>query len=128
MKLLIDMNLSPDWVKAFMHQGIEALHWSTIGAQNAPDTDLMAYATANGFHVLTNDLDFGAILAATAARAPSVVQLRGGDLLPESIGPQVMRALRQTAVELAQGALVTVDARRVRVRVLPFSAVGRESP
>jgi hypothetical protein len=36
------------------------------------------------------------------------------------IGPQVIRALRQMAPELNQGALLTVDPARTRVRVLPL--------
>ena len=32
MKLLIDMNLSPTWVTAFAEAGIEAVHWSSVGA------------------------------------------------------------------------------------------------
>ena len=27
--------------------GIEAAHWSTLGADNAPDSQIMAYARAN---------------------------------------------------------------------------------
>jgi predicted nuclease of predicted toxin-antitoxin system len=44
MRLLIDMNLSPRWVETFNESGIEAVHWSTLGAFNAPDTAIMAYA------------------------------------------------------------------------------------
>ncbi|MCC5635132.1 DUF5615 family PIN-like protein [Nostoc sp. CHAB 5844] len=31
MKILIDINLSPEWVETFAQAGIEAVHWSTIG-------------------------------------------------------------------------------------------------
>jgi predicted nuclease of predicted toxin-antitoxin system len=37
MKILIDMNLSPLWVDAFLEAGIEAVHWSTIGDPAAID-------------------------------------------------------------------------------------------
>ena len=76
MKFIVDMNLSPDWVKILKGAGIEAVHWSTIGPGNAPDDQIMDYATANGFVVLTNDLDFGTALALTNIPEPSVVQLR----------------------------------------------------
>ena len=59
------MNLSPRWLKVLGDSGIEAVHRSNVGALNAPDTESMAYAKANNFVVLTHDLDFGAILAAT---------------------------------------------------------------
>jgi predicted nuclease of predicted toxin-antitoxin system len=35
MKLLIDVNLSPRWVKLLADADIEAVHWSRIGAANA---------------------------------------------------------------------------------------------
>ncbi len=31
MKILIDMNLSPDWVEVFTKANIESTHWSSIG-------------------------------------------------------------------------------------------------
>ncbi len=37
--------------------------------------------------VLTHDLDFGAMLAATGARGPSVVAVRIQDVRPQSISP-----------------------------------------
>jgi len=36
MKLLLDMNLSPRWVGVLADAGIEAAHWSLLGAKNAP--------------------------------------------------------------------------------------------
>ena len=120
MKLLVDMNLSPRWVGVLSDAGMEADHWSAIGASNAPDTEIMAYAATNGYVVLTHDLDFGAILAATNGEKPSVVQIRADDVRPEAIGKQVVAALGQMASELERGALLTVDASRTRLRLLPL--------
>ena len=60
MKLLVDMNLSPRWTGTLADAGFEAAHWSTLGANNAPDSEIMAYARANDYVVLTHDLDFSA--------------------------------------------------------------------
>lgn len=120
MKLLVDMNLSPRWVKLLAVAGIEAEHWSEIGAANAPDSEIMAFAKANGYVVLTHDLDFSAILAATQGDKPSVVQIRSEDLSPDVIGRPVIDALRQMTLELEEGALLTVDPKRTRLRVLPL--------
>lgn len=124
MKLLVDMNLSPRWVMVLGDTGIEAAHWSTLGAKNAPDSEIMAYAKVNDYVVLTHDLDFGAILAATHGEKPSVVQIRAEDVSPDVIGTQVVAALRQMASELEEGALLTVDPNRTRVRVLPLQSRG----
>lgn len=124
MKLLVDMNLSPRWVGLLADAGIEAAHWSTLGAKNAPDSEIMAYARADDYVVLTHDLDFGAILASTHGEKPSVVQIRAEDVSPDVIGKQVIAALLQMASELEEGALLTVDPNRTRLRVLPLQAKG----
>ena len=100
--------------------GFEAAHWSTLGAHNATDSQVMAYARANDCVVLTHDLDFGAILAASHGDKPSVVQIRAEDVSPEVIGNQVIIALRQMATELEAGALLTVDPSRTRLSLLPL--------
>jgi predicted nuclease of predicted toxin-antitoxin system len=120
MKLLVDMNLSPRWVDLLADAGIDAAHWSTLGAADAPDSEIMAFAKAKGYVVLTHDLDFSAILAATHGDKPSVVQIRSEDLSPDVIGRPVIDALRQMTAELEEGALLTVDPNRTRLRVLPL--------
>jgi predicted nuclease of predicted toxin-antitoxin system len=84
MKLLVDMNLSPRWVKRLVEAGLEASHWSSVGAANASDAEIMAFARTNGYVVLT--------------------------------------ALRQMAAQLEEGALLTVDPARARLRVLPLGS------
>ena len=120
MKLLIDMNLSPRWVSLLTDAGFEVRHRSTLGRDNASDMEIMAFAKANGYVVLTHDLDFGAILAATHGEKPSVVQIRAEDASPDVIGKLVIVALRQMTAELEEGVLLTLDPNRTRLRVLPL--------
>ncbi len=80
----------------------------------------MAWALAGGYVVVTHDLDYGAMLAQTHATGPSVLQVRGQNVLPEDIGPVVIAALRQYDAALAAGALVVVEVKKSRARVLPF--------
>ena len=75
MKLLIDMNLSPKWVSMLEEAGWEAVPWSHIGRQDAPDYEILRYAGTNEYVIFIHDLDFGAILAATKADCPSVIQI-----------------------------------------------------
>lgn len=120
MKLLVDMNLSPRWVNLLADAGFEAAHWSTLGAANAPDAEIMAFAKANGYVVLTHDLDFSAILAATHGEKLSVVQIRAEDVSPDAIDKPVSDALLQMTAELEEGALLTIDPNRTRLRLLPL--------
>jgi len=123
MKLLIDMNLSPRWVHLLTTAGIPAEHWSTLGKLNAPDSEIMLFAKTKGYVVLTHDLDFSAILAATHGDKPSVVQIRSENVSPNVIGKFVIDALRQMTAELAEGALLTIDTDRIRLRLLPLQSV-----
>jgi predicted nuclease of predicted toxin-antitoxin system len=120
MKLLVDMNLSPRWVETLAQVGIEAAHWSSLGAPNASDASILEFARDNGYVVLTHDLDFGAILAATEVEKPSVIQIRAEDLSPELVGKALVNAVTQMAAYLDEGALLTVDPIRARLRILPL--------
>jgi predicted nuclease of predicted toxin-antitoxin system len=42
------------------------------------------------------------------------------DVSPQVIGPQVTAVLRHMEPELQAGALLTIDSRRTRVRLLPL--------
>jgi predicted nuclease of predicted toxin-antitoxin system len=66
---------------------------STIGAATAPDVEILTFANEHHFVVITNDLDFSAILAAGAVDGPSVVQLRSQDLLSDVVVSIVAKAL-----------------------------------
>jgi predicted nuclease of predicted toxin-antitoxin system len=105
-------------------RGFEALHWSNVGQTNARDSEIMAWAAANNYIVVTHDLDFSAILAATQGVAPSVVQIRAEDVSPDVIGTKIARALHQMESELKTGALLSIDDKTMRLRILPL--VNRE--
>jgi predicted nuclease of predicted toxin-antitoxin system len=120
MNILVDMNLSPGWVSFLADAGFKAVHWSTVGPGTAPDNEVMQWAVEHDYIVLTADLDFAAILAATQRRGPSVIQLRNDMLTPRAIGGAVLAAIGQARQELIEGAVVSVDAARARLRILPF--------
>lgn len=75
MKILIDTNLSPEWCEILAKHGWESVHWSSVAKPTVSDKAILQYARDKGYIVLTHDLDFSAILAATGAKAPSVVQV-----------------------------------------------------
>jgi predicted nuclease of predicted toxin-antitoxin system len=55
-RILIDMNLSPNWVPLLQRHGWAAVHWSTIGDPCAPDAEVMAWAATHQYVVFTHDL------------------------------------------------------------------------
>jgi predicted nuclease of predicted toxin-antitoxin system len=122
MKILIDMNLSPTCVMVFEEAEIEAVHRSQVGDPRTTDREIMHYAIVHNYVIFTNDLDFGTLLAATAANLPSVIQVRTQDLLPAAIGNLVISALERFRSEIEMGSLITLDTLRSRVKILPIDS------
>ena len=114
------MNLSPAWVPFLTQAGFQCVHWSHIGDAKAPDTAVMSWARENGYVLFTHDMDFGALLAATRALGPSVLQVRVKDTMPDAIGYDVVRVLNLRSDLFQRGVLVTLDKARSRIRVLPL--------
>lgn len=121
MKLLVDMNLSPDWVPLLASHGWEARHWGTVGQGNAPDTELMSWAREHQHVVVTQDLDFSQLLYATRETGPSVVLLRMDNEFDPAARDHVCAAITIAEAALSGGALLTISGRRVRLRHLPIS-------
>ena len=119
-KLLLDMNLSPEWVSVLERHGWEAVHWSMVGDPQASDREIMDWAATHEYVVFTHDLDFASMLALSHAAGPSVLQVRAPDVLPAQLESAVIAALKQHEADLSAGALVVVDLHRNRVRVLPI--------
>ncbi|HMF57808.1 MAG TPA: DUF5615 family PIN-like protein [Pyrinomonadaceae bacterium] len=120
MKILVDVNLSPDWVAVLIENGFEAAHWLTIGDPRADDPMIMDWARANGYTVFTHDLDFGTLLALTQAESPSVIQVRTQDVTPAHLSRMVIAALRNYEPLLESGALIVLDEGKSRARILPL--------
>ena len=121
MKVLVDMNLSPEWVGVFGRNGYEAADWSTVGDPRASDRTITEWARVNGYIVFTHDLDFGAILAVTHAQGPSVIQVRTQDVTPGHLEQTVITTLDRHRSLLEQGALIILDEVKARVRILPLT-------
>ena len=121
MKILVDMNLSPAWCEVFKEHLWPSVHWSSVGDSGAADVEVTNWAEANGYALFTHDLDFGAILAATQAQGPSVIQVRTQDVLPETARDLFVSTLREHEGAIEAGALIVVDESHSRVRILPLA-------
>jgi len=119
-KVLIDMNLSPEWVQEFSQHNIEAKHWSEVGRFDAPDSALMDWARQNSYIIFTHDLDFGTTLALTKAESPSVIQVRTQNVTINHLSKMVLSALKAYTELLEKGALIVLDEDKKRIRILPL--------
>ena len=96
--------------------GHDVVHVSALGMKTAADTDIVALATREQRVLLTFDLDFGDILAASGGRAPSVIIFRLSSARPERVNARLEPVLRDAAAALEEGAIVIVEDERHRVR------------
>jgi len=92
----------------------------SIGRADAGDSEILDYAREEQCVVFTHDLDFGTLLALLKANRPSVIQVRFQDIMPSAVGELVIHALHAAREQLEAGALVTIDAARRRIRLLPI--------
>ena len=120
MTVIIDMNLSPLWESYLTENGIEAIHWSRIGKAWALDEEIFEYAFQNNGLIFTNDLDFGTILSKRKTHLPSIIQIRSLEVSIETVGEILVKCIRQNRELFKEGALVTVETDRLRIRTLPI--------
>jgi len=76
------------------------------------------------FTVVTNDLDFSAIRAATDWNSPSVLQVRMQDVSSDQATAAVDAAVGAFGSEIEDGGLVSVDESGRRVRMVPLRRPG----
>jgi len=108
MKFLADMGISPRVVSALRERGHEAVHLQEQGLAKMPDGDILAKARSEGSVLLTHDLDFGELLAASGGELPSVIIFH------------LFSILEKQSAALEKGVVCSVSERRVRIRVLPI--------
>jgi predicted nuclease of predicted toxin-antitoxin system len=120
MKILLDMNIPLKYAALLTSKGFETLRWSDVGAPNASDNEIMSYARENNYIILTYDLDFSAILTSTHDLKPSVAQIRATVRQAEHITDYIAAALCNNTDEMEKGAILTIDIKKTRVRLLPI--------
>jgi len=106
-----------NWLRAAGH---EASHLRDEGLQRLPNGEIFAKAVAEDRIVITLDLDFGEIIAASGGRLTSVILFRLRDTRSDTVIRRLSDVLSDSGEELTQGAIVVVDDSRHRVRRLPI--------
>jgi predicted nuclease of predicted toxin-antitoxin system len=120
MKILIDANLTPFWVDFLHSAGIESVHWWSVGKGDAPDTELLEWATEHDAAILTSDGDFSQLLAFGRSIRPSVIYLRTNEHNPVGPGTLVIAAYNLISEQAECGMIVTINDRGARMRRLPI--------
>jgi predicted nuclease of predicted toxin-antitoxin system len=120
MRFLADMGISPKIVDFLQHLGHQAAHLQQQGLYRMKDSEILEKARKEGCIVLTHDLDFGDLLAASGADLPSVVIFRLRNMRPEHVNRYLLKIISQFPEALEHGAIITVTEGRIRMRDLPL--------
>lgn len=120
MKFLADMGLARSTVAFLRAQGHDAVHLRDQGLQRLEDDEIVEKAREEGRVILTHDLDFGRIVAVSRAGVPSVITFRLDDMRPTQVNRYLIEVLAHFARQLEAGALVSVNERGIRARLLPI--------
>lgn len=123
MKFLADMGISPQTAAALRELGHDAVHLHDQNLDRLQDPDILNKAQREGRIVLTHDLDFGDLLAASRMQLPSVIIFRLRNMRPERVEHYLKEIIIQHGDELEKGAIISVTEGQVRIRALPILEV-----
>jgi predicted nuclease of predicted toxin-antitoxin system len=120
MKLLLDQGLPRTAAELLRSAGFDIVHVGDIGYATADDVAILQLAVAEQRTIVTLDADFHTLLALSAAPAPSVIRIRVEGLRAAAVAALIQAVVAQCEQELMQGAVVTVQEGRLRMRRLPL--------
>jgi predicted nuclease of predicted toxin-antitoxin system len=118
MKFLADIGISPVTTAWLNEQGHDAKHLSEERLHRLSDREIFSKADRENRIVLTTDLDFGEIAVTSGAAKISVIIFRQENRTPPSINRYLEVVLNVAKEELEQGAIITVQETRIRIRHL----------
>jgi len=119
MRFLADMNLSPLTVEALREQGWDILRVAEVLPGDAVDLEILEWARRQGRIVLTQDLDFSALVALGGYSQPSLITLRLSTASPDTVTARLLQVIPDLKEALQAGCAVTIGDATVRLRSLP---------
>jgi predicted nuclease of predicted toxin-antitoxin system len=124
MKFLADMGISKKTVLFLRSQGHDAIHLTEQAMQKAQDPIILLKARQEDRVLLTHDLDFSDLVAASGETLPSVITFRLRDMKPENVNLYLKNLLDSHSDALLQGAIVSINEAKTRLRLLPIKTEG----
>jgi predicted nuclease of predicted toxin-antitoxin system len=121
MRFLVDNALSPGVAAGLREAGHDATHVRDSGLAAAADITIFEHADRERRVIVSADTDFGTLLARRKAASPSVILFRGAT--PRNARAQtdlLLANLRELGSIIEHGAIVVIEPRRLRVRMLPI--------
>jgi len=119
-RFLVDMGISPRVVPFLGRIGHEAVHLLDQGLEQLPDPEILRKAWDEDRVLLTHDLGFGELVAASGERLPSVIIFRLRNMHPSRVNLHLENVVTEYRISLEDGAVVSVTEGQVRSRSLPI--------
>lgn len=120
MNFLADMGISPRVVDELRRQGYDAVHLAEQGLARLADGEILQKAREESRILLTHDLGFGELLAASGGNLPSVIIFRLKDMRAPNVSRHLFSVIHQQSEALNTGAVLSVTEQKVRTRLLPI--------
>ena len=122
MRFLGDMGISPKTIEFLRREGYDAVHLHQEVLDRLPDAEILVKARQEDRILLTHDLDFGELMAASGALLPNVIIFRLKNMRPEQVNRVLRVIIADYTAALHTGCILSVTEQRVRVRPLPVKS------
>jgi len=120
LKFIADVHISPLTVGELRTVGHQINRVIEFLSPKASDEEIIGFARREDLVIITQDLDFSALIAQSGLARPSVVSLRIGNAKPQVVSEVLKTVLPLIEADLKTGAIVSVEETYFRVRKLPI--------
>ncbi|MFB2982406.1 DUF5615 family PIN-like protein [Microseira sp. BLCC-F43] len=119
-KLIGDMNISPQTVTALQQQGWDIIRVLDVLPASASDVEILNFARQENRVIVTHDLDFSMLVALSGYNQPSLITLRLSSTDLNTVNQKLLEILPQIEQQLQAGSAITIEDTAVRIRQLPI--------
>jgi predicted nuclease of predicted toxin-antitoxin system len=119
LKFISDVHISPLTVKELQKAGYTITRVTDNLPSTASDREIIQLASKEQAVIITQDLDFSAIIVQSGLNSPSVISLRVTDAKPDIITRILLNVLPSIEAFIAKGAIVSIDEYGYRVKKIP---------
>ncbi len=120
LRLLADVHISPLTVSELKTIGYEVYRITDFLSASASDTEIVELALQKEAVIITQYLDFSALVAQGGMSNPSIVSLRVSNASPDHISKILKTVLPEIETELEEGVIVSIEDTEYRLRKLPI--------
>jgi len=120
LKFIADIHISPLTVNELKKNGYDIIRITDKLPATSSDAAIIQLAYREQAIIITQDLDFSALIAQSGLNWPSVISLRLDNAKPDKITWILNAVLPQIKTELTEGAIISIDEKEYRIRKLPM--------